>query len=97
AEFVVEFVKTRGQAREPTIALPGFRRHIDSDGESIGKPLEPAIVAALFGDRVKFALRFLDVIARRGVDRRIEGAVDDIFADDDEFAAHSEIVDGASV
>ena len=96
-EFVVEFVETRAEARKTPVALPGFRRHIDGDGERVGKPLETAVVTALFGDRVELAFRLFDMIARRCIDRRIEGAVDDVFADDDQFAPHREIVDGAAV
>ncbi len=63
----------------------------------IREALKTAVVAALFGDRIKFAFRLFDMIARRRVDRRIESAVDDVFADDDQFAPHREIMDGTSV
>ena len=58
---------------------------------------KPAVVAALFGDLVEAALGFLDLRARRQVDRRIVGGVDHVLADADEIAAHREVVDRAAV
>ena len=79
------------------VALIGGRRHVERGGDGRAERLEAAVVAAGLGDGVELALGLLDLLAWRGIDRRIVGRVDDIAADDDEVAPHREIVDRAAV
>ncbi len=97
AHFLVEILEPGRHAREMSVALIGAVGHVYRDGQRIGEALEAAVVAAGLGDGVELALGFLDLLARRGVDRRIEGRVDDLLADVDQIAAHREIVDRAAV
>ena len=48
-------------------------------------------------DFIKAALRILDLRARRHVDRRIIGDIDDLLADHNEIAANGEIVNRAAI
>ena len=59
--------------------------------------LEAAVVAADLGELVEPALGVLDLVARREIDRRVEGDVDHVLADDDQLAADREVVDRAAV
>ena len=75
----------------------GVRRHVDGGGQRLGEALEAAVVAAGLGQFVELALGLLDLVARREIDRRVEGDVDHVLADDDQRAADRQIVDGAAV
>ena len=61
------------------------------------KALEAAVVAAGLGQFVQPALGVLDLVARREIDRRVEGDVDHVLADDDQRAADRQVVDGVAV
>ena len=75
-----------------SVALIGAVGHVYGDRQRVGETLEAAVVASGLGDGVELALGFLDLLARRGVDRRIKSRVDDFLADADQIAAHREIV-----
>ena len=93
----VEIAQARGDARQAAVALVGGRRHVDGGGERVGEALEAAVVFALLGELVEAALGFLDLVARRGLDRRVVGDVDHVLADADQAAPDGEVVDGAAV
>ena len=59
--------------------------------------LEAAAVTSGLGKIVKPALGILDLLARREIDRRIEGDVDHVLADLDQIAPDREVIDGAAV
>jgi len=80
-----------------SVALIGAVGHVYGDRQRVGETLEAAVVASGLGDGVELALGFLDLLARRGVDRRIKSRVDDFLADADQIAAHREIVDRATI
>ena len=80
-----------------TVALVSLGGHVDRELQRIGKTLEAAAVLAGFRDLIKPALGVLDLLARRRVDRRIEGDVDDVFADVDQIAPDREVMNGAAV
>ena len=84
-------------ARQLAVALKGFGRHIDRDGQSLRKALEAAIVAAGFGQFIQPALGVLDLRARRKIHRRVEGDIDHVLADPDQVAAQRQFVDRAPV
>ena len=79
------------------VALKGVRRHVDRGGERLRETLEAAVVAAGLGQLVEPALGVLDLVARREIDRRVEGDVDHVLADDDQRAADRQVVDGMAV
>ena len=68
-------------AGQLAVALIGVRRHVDGGGERLREALEAAVVAAGLGQFVKLALGILDLVARREIDRRVEGDVDHVLAD----------------
>jgi hypothetical protein len=74
-----------------------MRRHVDRGGERLREALEAAVIAAGLGQFVKLALGILDLRARREIDRRIEGDVDHVLADDDQRAADRQVVNGVTV
>ena len=90
-------VRARREAGKPPIALPGLRRHIDCDRQRVGETLEAPVITAVLGDRIKLALGLLDLVARRGGDRRIIGAVDDVFADGDQIAPNGKVMNHPAV
>ena len=65
--------------------------------ERLGEALEAAVVAAGLGELVEAALRLLDLVAGRGLDRRVVGDVHHVFADGDQVPADREVVDRAAV
>ena len=89
--------RPRGDAGQLALALVGGGRHVDGVRERVGEALEAAVVAAGLGELVEAALGLLDLVARRGFDRRVVGDVDDVLADADQVAADREVVDGAAV
>ena len=97
AHHLVEVAHAGRDAGEATVALEGLGRHVDGGGERVGEALEAAVVAAGFGDRVELALGLLDLVARRHVDRRVVGAIHDVFADQDQVAPGREVVHRAAV
>ena len=97
AHHAVDVGKAGGEARQLAVALIGARRHVDGRGQRGREGAEAAVVAAGLGELVEPPLGVLDLIARREIDRRIVGDVDQVLADDDQRAAHGEIVDRAPV
>ncbi len=78
AHLDVEIAQAGGDARQLAVALKGFGRHVDRDGEGLRKALEAAVVAAGFGQFVKPALGILDLRARRKIHRRVERDIDHV-------------------
>ena len=97
AHLVVEIEKAGGDARQMAVAHVGAARHIERGGERVGEALKAAVVAASLGDRIELALGLLDLRARRRIDRRVIGRVDDVLADDDELAANRKVMHGAAI
>ena len=97
AHVAVEIGKAGGDARQTAVALVSLGRHVDGGLERVGEALEAAVVAAALGDGVEAPLRFLDLVARARIDRRVIGDVDHVLADLDQLAANREVVDGAAV
>ena len=97
AHLVVEVLQAGCQAGEPAVALVGARRHVDRGGKRRFEPLEAAAVAPDLGELVEPALGVLDLLARREIDRRVEGDVDHVLADRDQLAPDREVVDRAAV
>ena len=97
AHHAVEVVEPGGDAGQLAVALEGVRRHVDRGRQRLGEALEAAVVAAGLGQFVEPALGVLDLVARREVDRRVEGDVDHVLADDDQRAADRQVVDGVAV
>ena len=64
AHHAVEIVQAGGDAGQAPVTLLGVGRHVDGDGQRVGKALEPAFVAAGFRDRIELALGLLDLVAR---------------------------------
>ena len=97
AHLAVEVVQAGGEAGELAVALVGVRRHVDRGGQRLREALEAAVVAAGLGQLVEPALGILDLVARREIDRRVEGDVDHVLADADQLAPDRQVVDGAAV
>ena len=93
AHHAVEIVEPGGDARQLAVALVGVRRHVDRGGQRLGEALEAAVIAAGLGQLVELALGLLDLVARREIDRRVEGDVDHVLADRDQRAADRQVVD----
>ena len=97
AHLGVEVPEAGRQARELAVALVGARRHVDGGGQRAFEFLEAAAVAPDLGEVVEALLGVLDLLARREIDRRVEGDVDHVLADLDQVAPDGEVVDGAPV
>ena len=97
AHHAVEIVEPGGDAGQLSVALEGMRRHVDRGGERLRETLEAAVVAPGLGQLVQPPLGVLDLVARREIDRRVEGDVDHVLADDDQRAADRQVVDGMAV
>ena len=97
AHLAVEILEAGREARELAVALIGARRHVDRGGERGLEFLEAAVVAAGLGELVEPALGVLDLLARREIDRRVEGDIDHVLADLDQLAPDREVVDRAAV
>ena len=97
AHLDVEIAQAGRDARQFAVALERLGRHIDGDGEGLGKFLEPAVIAAGLGQLVKPALGVFDLRAGGKVHRRVEGDIDHVFADPDQVAAQCQLVDGAAI
>ena len=97
AHLAVEVGQAGGDAGQLAVALVGLGRHVDRGGERVREALEAAVVAPGLGQLVEPPLGLLDLVARRGLDRRVVGDVDHVLADADQVAAHGEVVDGAAV
>ena len=82
---------------ELAVALIGARRHVDRGGERRLEFLEAAAVASGLGELVEPPLGVLDLVARREIDRRVEGDIDHVLADLDQVAPDREVVDRAPV
>ena len=92
--------RSRKPGRDPrqlAVALKGFCRHIDGNGEGLRKALEPAVIATGLGQLIQPAFGILDLRPRRKIHRRVEGDIDHVLADPDQVAAQRELVDGAPV
>ena len=79
------------------VAHEGGVGEVDRRLDGIGEALEPAIVAAGFGEFEQASLGVLDLLLRRHVDRRVIGDVDHVLADGDQRAARREVIDRAAV
>jgi hypothetical protein len=97
AHLAVEVSQPGGEPGKLAVALIGARRHVDRGGERLGKALEAGAEAAGFRDLIKPPLGVLDLVARREVDRRVEGDVDHVLADADQVSPHREIGERARV
>ena len=97
AHHAVEVVEAGGEPGQVAVALEGRGGHVDGVLEGVGEAGEAAIVAPGLGELVEAALGLLDLVARRHVDRRVVGDVDDVLADQDQRAADGEVVDGPAV
>ena len=97
AHLGIEVAQAGRDARQAAVALVGVRRHVDGGGQRIREALEAAVITAGLGDLVEALFRLLDLLARRGVDRRVERLVHQILADADEVATQRQIVDRAAV
>ena len=97
AHLDVEVAQAGRDARQLAVALEGFGRHVDGDGERLRKALEAAVIAAGFGQFVQPALGILDLRPRREIHRRVEGDIDHVLADPDQIAAQRQFVDRAPV
>ena len=97
AHAVVEVGEAGGKAGQAAVAAIGVGGHVDGVGEGGGERLEARSVFAGLGDLEQRLLGLLDLHGRRRVDRRVEGGVDHLLADADQFAADGEVVDGAAV
>ena len=93
AHLGVEIAQARGDARQLSVALKRFRRHIDRDRQRLRKALEAAVIAAGLGQFIQPALGILDLRARRKIHRRVEGDIDHVLADADQVAAQRQFVD----
>ena len=93
----VEIAQPCCYARQLAVALEGFSRHIDGDGEGLRKTLEATIVAAGLGQFVQPPLGVLDLRPRREIHRRVVGDIDHVFADPDQIAAQRQFVDRSSI
>ena len=78
AHLFVEIEQARGDAGQMPVAHIGAARHVERGGERFGKSLKAAVVATRLGDRIELPFGFFDLRARRRIDRRIIGRVDDI-------------------
>ena len=97
AHLAVEVLEPGREAGQLAVALIGARRHVDGGGERGLEFLEAAAVASGLGELVEPALGVLDLLARREIDRRVEGDVDHVLADQDQLAPDREVVDRAPV
>ncbi len=97
AQLAVEVPEPGGQSGEPALALIGARGHVDGGGEGGFEPLEPAAIASGLRQLVEATLGVLDLVARREIDRRVEGDIDHVLADPDQLAPDREVVDRAAV
>ena len=94
---MIEVGKAGRDAAEVPVALIGLGGHVDGELQRVGEALEAAAVAPALGDLIEALLRLLDLVARRGIDRRVIGDIDDVLADLNELAADRKIVDRAAV
>ena len=97
SHLAVEVLEPGRDPRQLAVALVGGRRHVDGDREGVGEALEAAVVLAGLGELVEPPLRFLDLVARRKIDDRVVGDVDQVLADGDQVPPDREIVDRAAV
>ena len=97
AHLAVEVAQAGRKPGQFAVALIGMRRHVERGGERRLEAQEAAAVAPGLGQFVEAPLGVLDLLARREVDRRVEGDVDHVLADLDEIAPDREIVDGAAI
>ncbi len=97
AHLGIEVAQARRNTRQAAVALVGVRRHVDGCGQCIGKTLEAAVITTGLGDFVEAFFRLLDLLARRGIDRRVESLIHQILADADQVPTQRQIVDRASV
>ncbi len=93
----IEVLELGRQARQLAVALIGVGRHLERRGQRRFESLEAAAVTADLGELVQAPLGVLDLLARREIDRRVEGDIDHVLADLDQIAPDREVVDRASV
>ena len=93
----IERVDAGRDARKPALALEGGAGHVERDVDRRTEIGKPAIISPGLGQFVEPALRVLDLLLRRHVDRRVIGDVDHVLADGDELPAAVEVIDRAAV
>ena len=83
AHHAVEVVEAGRDAGQLAVALDRRAAAMSmASVQRVGEALEAAVVAAGLGELVEPALGLLDLVARRGVDRRVVGDVDHVLADE---------------
>jgi len=97
AHLAVEVAQAGCKSGQFAVALIGMRRHLERGGERGLEAQEAAAIASGLRQVVEAPLGVLDLLARREVDRRVEGHVDHLLADLDEIAPDREIIDGAAI
>ena len=97
AHLGIEVLQPGRDPGELAVALERACRHVDCGGERLREALEARTVAIGFGELVEPALRVLDLLARREIDRGVECNVDHVLADADQVAAQREVGNGAAV
>ena len=97
AHHAVEIIKAGGDAGQFPIALKGVRGHVDGRGQGLGEALETTVISACFGQFIKPSFGVFDLVARREIDRRVEGDIHHVLANLDQRAAHRKIVDRAAI
>ncbi len=97
AHLGIEVAQAGGDARQASVALERFGRHVDGGGDRLREALEAAVVTAGLGEFVELALGVLDLGARGKIHRRVEGDIDHVLADPDQVAAQRHVVDRAAV
>ncbi len=97
AHLGVEVFQPGGEAGELAVALIGAGGHVDRGGQRLGEALEALAEAAGLGDLVEPAFGFVDLLARREIDRRVERLVDHVLADADQVPPQRQVGDGVAV
>ncbi len=80
-----------------SFALIGAVGHVDGVGERRAEGHEALAVLAVLGEVVEPCLRLLNLGFGRLIDGAVEGGVDQVLANDDELAAHGQVVDGPAI
>ena len=97
AQHVVEAAKTGRNARQMTFALIGPLGHFDGAGKRLFKRHEPGAMRAFFGN---FVERLLGLVDERGgvfVNFGFKRIRDHFLTNRDQFAAHRQIVNRATI
>ena len=95
--FAVEILETGREPGELAFTLVGTRGHVDGRCQCGLELLKSSAIAPGFCQIVQAALGVLNLIARREIDRRVEGDVDHVLADLNQVAPDREIIDRATI